>query len=85
MHPKTEMALTDTKLRNMKPKAKPYQAADGGGLFIHVLPGGKKTWRMQYRLHGKHEKVTLGEYPHVTLLDARRLREETKGMLAGGI
>jgi hypothetical protein len=55
------MALSDTKLRNLKTKDRPYQLADGRGLFIEVNPGGKKTWRLRYRLNGRQEKVTLGE------------------------
>lgn len=76
------MALTDTKLRNLKPAAKPYQEADEGGLFIEVMPGGSKVWRLRYRLAGKQEKVTLGDYPAYSLADARTWREDCK-MLAG--
>ena len=70
------MAVTDTKLRGLKPKDKAYQVADDGGLFVEVMPGGAKPWRLRYRLHGKQEKVTLGEYPAYTLSDARRWRDE---------
>jgi hypothetical protein len=36
------MALTDTKLKNLKPGDKAYQESDGGGLFVEVMPGGSK-------------------------------------------
>lgn len=36
------MALSDTKLRNLKTKDKPYQLADGRGLFIEVNLGGRR-------------------------------------------
>lgn len=81
------MALTDTKLQRLSPKDRPYQAADGGGLYIEVHPTGKKVWRLQYRLGGrgsKKEKVTLGEYPAFTLAQARQWREECRAMLAHG-
>lgn len=78
------MALTDTKLRTLKPQDKPYQVADGGGLFVEVMPGGKMVWRMRYRLAGRQEKVTIGEYPAITLAEARRFREEYKAMIARG-
>jgi len=78
------MALTDTKLRTLKPAAKPFQVADGGGLFIEVMPGGKRVWRMRYRLGGRQEKVTLGEYPAFTLANARKWREECRAMVAKG-
>lgn len=78
------MALTDTKLRVLKPAEKAYQVADGGGLFVEVMPGGKVVWRMRYRLAGRQEKVTIGEYPAISLAEARRQREEFKGMIAHG-
>lgn len=56
------MALSDTKLRNLKPADKGYQEADEGGLFVEVMPGGAKVWRMRYRIGGrgaKQEKITL--------------------------
>lgn len=78
------MALTDTKLRVLKPAEKAYQVADGGGLFVEVMPGGKVVWRMRYRLAGRQEKVTIGEYPAISLAEARRQREEFKAMIARG-
>lgn len=47
------MALTDTKLQRLPTKERPYQLADGGGLFVAVHPTGKKVWRLQYRLGGR--------------------------------
>ena len=57
------MALSDTKLRNLKPGEKPYIETDEGGLHLEVMPGGAKVWRMRYRLAIKQEKITLGDYP----------------------
>ncbi len=79
------MALTDTKLRNLKPGEKPYQKADGGGLIVEVMPGGQKAWRLRYRLGGrggKQEKVTLGGYPAFSLAEARAWREDCKALIA---
>jgi len=78
------MALSDTKLRNLKPKDKAYSVSDSGGLFIEVMPGGKRSWRLRYRLSGRQEKVTLGEYPAFSLVDARKWREECRSMVAKG-
>jgi integrase len=79
-----EMALTDTKLRNLKPKQKAFSISDGNGLHIEVMPGGKKVWRLRYRINGRQEKVSLGEYPSFSLLDARGWREECRKMVAKG-
>ena len=53
------MALSDTKLRNLKPGEKPYGETDEGGLHIEVMPGGAKVWRLRYRLCGRR-KSTCG-------------------------
>lgn len=78
------MALTDTKLRALKPKDKAYQVSDGGGLHIEVMPGGAMVWRMRYRLAGHQEKVTLGPYPAIPLAEARLKREQAKAMIVRG-
>ena len=79
------MALTDTKLRNLKPSEKAYQEADEGGLFVEVMPGGAKVWRLRYRLAGKQEKVTLGDYPTYSLGEARTWRDDCKALAGRGL
>ena len=74
------MTLTDTKLRNFKPDEKAYQEADEAGLFVEVMPGGAKVWRLRYRLAGKQEKVTLGDYPTYSLGEARTWRDSCKAL-----
>ncbi|MEW8383989.1 MAG: Arm DNA-binding domain-containing protein, partial [Candidatus Thiodiazotropha taylori] len=46
------MALTDTAVRNTKPKDKSHKLFDGGGLFLLINPNGSKYWRLKYRFHG---------------------------------
>jgi len=79
------MALSDTKLRNLKPADKNYQKADEGGLFVEVMPGGAKVWRLRYRLAGKQEKVTLGDYPTYSLAEARTWRDDCKTLAGRGL
>lgn len=79
------MALSDTKLRNLKAGGKVYQEADGGGLFIEVSPGGKLVWRLRYRRLGKQEKVTLGDYPAYSLAEARQWRDDCAALAARGL
>ncbi|MBS0217732.1 MAG: integrase arm-type DNA-binding domain-containing protein [Proteobacteria bacterium] len=76
--------LTDTKLRSLKAKAKIYRAADTNGLCIEVRPTGAKLWRYRYRYNGKASMVPLGQYPAVSLADARIERDRMRAMLAGG-
>ena len=79
------MPLTDVFIRSLKPLEKPYKHFDGGGLYIHVAPTGSKLWRMSYRFAGKGKLLSFGEYPTVSLKDARERREEAKKLLAQGI
>lgn len=79
------MALTDTKLRNLKAGDKAYQEADDAGLFLEVMPGGSKVWRMRYRLASKQEKITLGEYPVYSLAEARSWRDDCKALAGRGL
>ena len=78
------MALTDTALKALKPKAKPYTQADDRGLYVEVFPTGGVVWRFRYRLSGKQEKLTLGKYPALTLKNARIKRDEAAQAAAMG-
>ena len=79
------MALADTKLRTLKSGDKAYQEADEGGLFVEVMPGGAKVWRMRYRLAVKQEKITLGDYPTYSLAEARTWRDDCKALAGRGL
>ena len=72
------MALTDTAVRNAKPKEKPYKLGDSGGLYVIVRPNGSKLWRYKYRLGGKANSRGLGKYPDVSLKEARGRRDECR-------
>ena len=78
------MALTDTQLKALKPKTKPYIVTDGQGLYVEVIPTGGVCWRYRYRLHGKQEKVSLGRYPDFSLKAARQKRAELAALVAQG-
>jgi hypothetical protein len=81
------MALTDTNVQRLPARERPYQCADGGGLYVEVQPTGKKDWRMQYRLGGRSarkERVTLGEYPAHTIAQARLWREQCRALIVRG-
>ena len=76
------MPLTDTAIKALRPKEKPYKAFDGGGLYIEVLTTGTKVWRIKYRRDKKEQRLTLGAYPHISLREARRQLLEVKDKLA---
>jgi integrase len=77
--------LTDTKLRALKPRARLYRVADTKGLCIEVPPTGSKLWRFRYRHNGKARMLGLGEWPDVSLADARALRDQARALVAKGL
>lgn len=77
--------LTDTFLRSLKPADRPKKYADGGGLFIYVSTTGSKLWRMAYRFNMKSKLLSFGEYPIVSLKEAREQRDAAKKLLAQDI
>ncbi|QDQ25262.1 DUF4102 domain-containing protein [Chitinimonas arctica] len=80
------MPLTEMKCRNTKPEEKPIALQDGNGLYLEVRPSGKKVWLYRYWLTPKKAgRYTIGEYPAVSLVDARRERERVRGLVAQGI
>ena len=54
--------LTDTALKNLKPKNAQYKVADRDGMYVTVSPVGTVTFRYDYRLNGRRETLTIGRY-----------------------
>lgn len=79
------MSLTDTAIRNAKPRAKQYKLADAGGLYLLVTPAGGKLWRMKFRVAGKEKLLSLGGWPAVGLATARKARDQAREGLAVGL
>lgn len=79
------MLLTDTAIRNLQPKDKPYKVFDERGLFILIMPTGGKWWRLKYRFNGKDKQLSLGVYPDVSLKTARKRRDEARERVAEDI
>lgn len=79
------MALTDVKVRTIKPTDKPVKLTDGEGMHLLVHPNGSKYWRLQYRFGGKQKMLALGVYPDVSLADARQRRDVARKQVAAGI
>jgi hypothetical protein len=76
--------LTELQIKNACPQAKRYKLADGGGLYLEVLPSGTRSWRMKYRFNGVEKRLTFGPWPLISAKRARELRDEAKIALLGG-
>jgi integrase len=77
--------LTDTEIRKAKPKIAPYQMTDGHGLFLWVTSAGGKLWRWKYRFNGVGKQMSYGQYPDVSLVDARERHAEARKLFAAGV
>ena len=80
---KLNKPFTDTFLQTLKPKAKEYTKHDGkeSGLMIRVKPNKTKTFYFVYSFTGKYKKMSLGEYPTLSLTFAREMVKEYKGFI----
>lgn len=79
------MGLSDVRLRKMKPKEKRFEVSDGKGLSLLVLPSGTKSWILRYQFNGKPKRLTLGQYPVLSLAVARQKIEESRNNIQNGI
>jgi len=82
---KTSTTLTDTKIKSAKAQDKDYKLSDSGGLFLLVTKSGGKHWKLKYYFNGKEKKLSIGKYPLISLVDARKKRDEAKALIANGI
>ena len=81
------MLLTDSRIRSEKPGNKARKLRDGRGLYLVVLPTGRKVWRIRYRKpDGKDTYFTFGEYCQSpageTQEDANARRDSTRFTLS---
>ncbi|MBO1926684.1 integrase arm-type DNA-binding domain-containing protein [Thiomicrorhabdus sp. 6S2-11] len=79
------MALTDTKIRKTKPTGKVQKLSDGGGLRLEITKAGTKVFKYRFKMDGKDSDHTIGEYPAISLLEARTLRDEARQLVKAGI
>jgi len=83
------MSLTDTKIRSLKyiPGSRHKNwYSDGNGLYL-VVEKTKKVWRLRYKLKEwkTHKPFTIGEYPYISLAEARKKAIELKSLVQEGI
>jgi integrase len=77
--------LTDVKCRQSKYSENgKNKLFDGGGLFLELRPKSKK-WRLKFRHNNKESVITLGDYPAISLAEARKERTTIKLALSQGI
>ena len=79
--------LTNTEVKQAKPKDKVYKLSDGGGLQLRVKTNGAKSWLLDYfkPFTKKRTSLGLGAYPEVSLAEARKKRVAARELLAKDI
>lgn len=76
---------SDLTLRALKPKEKSYKFSVGDSLYLEVTPKGSKLWRWKYRLDGKENRYSIGDYPTVTLKEAREAAGAARKLVKQGV
>ncbi len=80
------MSLTDVKVRNARPTGKVTRLSDSDGLYLEVRTTGAKIWRYRFYLpDGKDSRYTIGEYPAVSLSEARAERDRVRELVKKGV
>ncbi|PMS17848.1 integrase [Trinickia dabaoshanensis] len=85
--PKLATRKSDVVFRRAKPREKPYQIADGGGLSLLVQPNGSKLWLFRYRrpATGRDNLISLGPYADLTPNEARERAAMARTKVRDGI
>ena len=77
--------LTDSDCRGAKPRDKVYKLTDSHGLHLEVKPNKVRAWRYRYRIGGKENLFAIGNYPDISLKEARKLRDAARLLVVKGI
>jgi integrase len=81
--------LTDLQIKQMKPPTDrardELRDPEVPGLTLRVTRDGQKTFALRYRnKHGQQRRLTLGQYPALSLSEARRQATIKRGEVAKG-
>jgi integrase len=56
----------------------PLARSDGGGLTFTLSTSGTATWILRYRIAGRARELTIGNFPDISLADARKIAREKR-------
>lgn len=79
--------LTDAQIRKLATPAKDQliPAGDRSGLYLRLRATGRRTWVLRRRVGGAWRVETLGDWPKVTALNARRQAGTTEPRQAAAV
>src|SRR5439155_15695766 len=80
------LQLTDRHLRALKPSAhaRDYHDTQQRGLIARILPSCIVQFSVRYRYQGKQRRLKLGEYPAVSLQEARKRARNAQSKVDNG-
>lgn len=78
-------SLTDVQIKLWIKAKEPVAKADGEGLTFTLSASGRASWILRYRIAGKAKEKTLGQYPYISLAEARRLAAEDRAKIQLGV
>ncbi|MGE4612190.1 MAG: integrase family protein [Paracoccaceae bacterium] len=72
--------LNNTKVERLKPKEARYEIRDTGerGLILRVGKKGQKVWEVMVHRGSKRQRIRLGTFPSLLVLDARVAAQSAK-------
>lgn len=82
-----KFSFIKSKLDSIQPDKtkKRYYDTQVSGLLLIVLPSGKKKFTVRKKLNGKESNVSLGEFPILTIANARKQAIEELNTINNGV
>jgi integrase len=77
-------ALTPRTVQSVKPCGRAKRIADGGGLYLLLMPRGSKSWVLRTIVKGKRTDIGLGGVDVVTLAEAREHAHQLRKIARSG-
>lgn len=78
------MPLTAKACQAAQPKESPYKLADGGGMYLEVMPNGSKYWRLEMHVFPYIGNRPVSQITPPELLDCLRKVEKTGALDMAG-
>ena len=79
--------LTDFAVKKIRPPVKGRIAVQDElvrSLWLRITEKGHKSWSVNYRYNGKQKRLLVGEYPAISILDARQAARDAMQLVAKG-
>ena len=70
--------FSDRDIQRFKPTEKTYLESEPDGLYVRILPSGRKSFMTVYSFEGKQRWLTIGRYPDISLSKARMKVKEIR-------